>query len=244
LEILNGRDISKESINYFDKSDFFNFFDGKIISIVGPAPAEAFDAKEIDSSDLVVRLNHSYERKGTDPNHKGLRTDITCFNGEAAERFMHQRKGKLPQEVTWACFKSPGLVDSVKAKNKGKFVRSHILFNQPKFHGNFNMLPIVALDFAIFSANPLKIYHSDLMLTIVRQKGYYPKDIDRPDDAASIQKNFRRSSVVHDPIQQYRTLHTLWQNKKISGDARFTEVMEMELDGYLSELERVYTQID
>ena len=241
LAVLNGQDISREWVKQFDASDFSGYLSGKSIAIVGPAPTEALDAEEIDSHDLVVRLNHSYEGKGTDPKHKGMRTDVTCFNGQSTKNFMVEREGLLPSEVSWGCFKSPHLISNIKDKNKDKNARAHITFYQPQFHGGYNMVPIVAIDFALFTAKSLKVYHTDLMLTITRQKGYYPESSNRPsDEVTSMQKIFRRGSITHDPIQQYRTLNSLWRNEKITGDARFVEVMKMGLDAYLVELERVY----
>lgn len=238
LAALKGQDISRESVKRFDNSDFSDYLIGKSIAIVGPARTNAQDAEEIDSHDLVVRLNHSYEGKGTDLKYKGLRTDITCFNGEQGENFMRERDGLLPSEVTWGCFKEPSSISDVKEKNKN--ARAHIIFYRPQFHGSYNMIPIVVLDLAIFAADSLKIYHTDLMLTVGRQKGYYPAKFNRSDDIVSMQQTFRTSSIVHDPIQQYRTLNRLWSNGKITGDARFVEVMKIGLDAYLFELERVY----
>ena len=241
LAVLNGHDISREWLDQFEESDFADYLVGKSIAIVGPAPTAALDAEQIDSHNLVVRLNHSYEGKGTDPQHKGLRTDVTCFNSEQAKSLMQKRNGVLPGEVTWGCFKSPGLISHITDENKNKNARNLITFYQPQFHGSFNMVPIVALDLALFAANSLKIYHTDLMLTINRQKGYYPESFNRPsDDVASMQKIFRHTSIAHDPVQQYRTLNNLWRNEKITGDARFVEVMQMGLSTYILELERVY----
>ena len=102
-------------------------------------------------------------------------------------------------------------------------------------------MPTVALDLALFNAKSIKIYHTDLMLTIDRQKGYNPESFNMPsEDIEGMKKNFRSSSILHDPILQYRTFHKLWRTKKITGDARFVEVMEMGLDAFLCELERVY----
>lgn len=201
LAVLNGHEISRECVKQFDGSGFADYLAGKSVAIVGPAPTDALDAEEIDNHDIVVRLNHSYEGKGTDPKNKGLRTDITCFNGEQAKSFMQERNGELPPEVTWGCFKSPDPISDIKHKNKDKNVRAHITFYKPQFHGGYNMIPIVALDLALFTAESLKIYHTDLMLTITRQKGYYPESFNRPsDDTNSMQKLFRRGSITHDPI--------------------------------------------
>ena len=79
------------------------------------------------------------------------------------------------------------------------------------------------------------------MLTVARQKGYNPESFNMPsEDIEGMKKNFRSSSILHDPILQYRTFHKLWCTKKITGDARFVEVMEMGLDAFLFELEHVY----
>jgi hypothetical protein len=241
LAVLNGQDIPREWVQHFDRSDFADYLAGKTIAIVGPAPTEALDAEEIDRHDLVVRLNHSYEGKGTDPKHKGLRTDIACFNGEQGYNFLHEHNGLLPKDVTWGVFKSSAAASHVQEKNADKHARSFTrLCRQSCFHGSLNMIPIVALDLALFSASSLKVYHADLMLSVARQKGYYPESFNRPNDLVGMQHVFRRSSIVHDPIQQYRILNSLWRNKKITGDARFVEVMKMGLSNYLVALELVY----
>jgi hypothetical protein len=247
MAVLAGQKIPSEWVKSFDGSDFANYLAGKSIAIVGPAPTEALDAEEIDSHDIVVRLNHSFEGKGTDPEHKGLRTDISCFNGEQAESFMNERNGIMPREISWGCFKSPiwrltcDVLRYVKEANTDKQARAHITFHHPQFHGSFNMIPIVALDLSLFNAKSIKIYHTDLMLTVARQKGYYPESFNiPPEDIERMKRNFRSISVQHDPIQQYRILHKLWRTKKITGDARFVEVMGVGLDAYLCELERMY----
>ena len=241
IAVLVGQKIPSEWVKSFDVSDFADYLAGKSIAIVGPAPTEALDGEEIDSHDIVVRLNHIIEGKGTDPEHKGLRTDITCFSGVHARNFMNERNGILPREIFWACFKTRGMARHVKEANTDKQVRDHITFFQPKFHGLFNLMPTVALDLALFNAKSIKIYHTDLMLTVARQKGYIQKSFNMPsEDIEGMKKDFRSSSILHDPILQYRTFHKLWRTKKITGDARFVEVMEMGLDAFLCELERVY----
>ena len=243
MAVFASKKILLERVKNFDGSSFADYLAGKSIAIVGPAPTEALDAEEIDSHDIIVRMNHSFESKCTDSEHKGLRTDISCFNGESAKNFMNERNGIMPREISWSCFKSPGVVSYVKEANTGKQARDHITFHQFQFHGSFNMMPVVTLDLALFNAKSIKIYHTDLMLTIARQNGYYPESFNRLHEGTErMKKKFRSASAIHDPIQQYQTLHKLWCAKKITGDARFVEIMEMGLDAYLCELERVYAK--
>lgn len=241
IAVLIGQKIPSEWVKSFDVSDFADYLAGKSIAIVGPAPTEVLDGEEIDSHDIVVRLNHIIEGKGTDPEYKGLRTDITCFSGVHSRDLMNELNGILPREVSWACFKTRGMARHVKEANTDKQVRDHITFFQPKFHGLFNLMLTVVLDLTLFNAKSIKIYHTDLMLTIARQKGYIQKNFKMLSEDIEVMKNdFRSSSILHDPILQYRTFHMLWRTKKIKGDARFVEVMEMGLDAFLSELELVY----
>ena len=221
-------------------SEFASFLKGKSVALVGPAPSNAFDAGEIDGHDVVVRLNHSFDGKGTDFIHKGIRTDITCFNGEQADALINERGAILPAELKWACFKSAAKIPLIKKTNPGAKIRCHVSFqgvNSTQFHGNFNMIPLVCLDFSLFNARTIKIYHADLMLTIRRQDGYYPESFEREKKLRDI---FLIGSVSHDPIQQFYVLSRLFETKKISGDLVFSRVMNMGLERYLIELESAY----
>lgn len=240
MTVLNGQEIAQESVERFEGSGFADYLAGKTIAVVGPAPTRATDAEEIDSHDLVVRLNHSYERKGTDPEHKGLRTDITCFNGEQTNVLIEERDGVLPKEVSWGCFKNSNRARRVGKKNPEKYTRSHITFYENQFHGSFNMMPIVALDFSLFATKSVKVYHTDLMLTVPRQKGYYPKSMERFGCQKDPVRAFLAGGIMHDPIQQFTLLSRLFFNGKITGDHRFCEVMHMGLKEYCAALETVY----
>lgn len=243
FSILHGLDIDHEWTNVFDKSDFGEYLEGKDIAIVGPAPTTALDGEIIDSYDLVVRLNHSFDFKGTDPNFKGLRTDITCFNGEQADAFIRERDGILPKELSWcslkpSTFKSQTRIGMIQANSPGIKIRNDVSFRETQFHGSHNMIPRVSLDFSQFKAKSVRIFHTDLMLTIARQKNYYPDSFGFGDN---MKNTYVKSSIKHDPIQQYRTLHQLVKVGKISGDDKFNSVMNMGLHKYLVNLENVYS---
>ena len=237
LSVLNAEQVPESDLAVFDKTGYLEFVKSKNIVIVGPSPTEAQDAAEIDSSDVVIRLNHSFSGKGTDSVHKGLRTDVTYFNGEQAIAFTKERNGIMPSEISWACCKGQGRALEVQARNPDKYCRSLVSFDGMTFHGSYNMVPLVVMDLVAIARQSIKIFHTDLMLTISRAKGYYPQSFQRH---GKEQYAFLRGSISHDPVLQYRTLRRLWETKKIHGDKAFEEVMMMGLDNYLRKLERVY----
>lgn len=237
LMLMSGDQIPKALSEAFDNTEYSKFIQNQNVAIVGPAPTQSIDAVEIDASDVVIRMNHSYQGKSTDQFCKGLRTDVSCFSSEQKSAFLNERHGILPAEITWACFKGANAASVVQTKNEKKYCRSFIMFEDMNFHGALNMIPLVALDLACFQCAFIKIFHADLMLTAARVAGYYPESLSKD---GKMKSTFRRGSISHDPTLQYLTLNKLWRNKKLSGDQRFEQVMEMGLDNYLVELEKVY----
>jgi len=225
--------------DYDTENEFFRFLNDKKIAVVGPVPTTDLDAKEIDSFDLVVRLNYAFVGKGCDSKHKGLRADITYFNAEQASFFLSDNNGLLPENIQWACFKNKNQRDAVHALNPDKPCRSINMFNDVSFHGTRNMIPLVVMDLCLSKAKQIKIFHTDLMLTAARVAGHYPMSFNR--DQKRLIDITRRSSVVHDPLLQYRLLFRLWLVGKIEGDHRFNQVMSMGEKEYLKELQNVYS---
>ena len=217
---------------------FSEFLLDKSVAVVGPSPTNADDADEIDSFDLVLRLNYSYSGKGCDALHKGLRTDIACFNSEQASVLIKEHNRSLPEEIKWACFKKDSLTEIVGALNKGCCCHSLVRFDDMNFHGDYNMIPWVVMDLCVNNAKNVKVFHTDLMLSQGRLPGYYPASFGRHDDMMN--DLFWSSCIVHDPVLQYRALCQLWSLGKIEGDARFNEVMMLGEQRYLEELEKVY----
>lgn len=218
---------------------FKRYLEGKSIALVGPSESHVSDAEEIDSYDEVIRLNFSQPGKGCDDQFNGNKATVTYFNFEQVRAFCEDRRGELPESVRYACLKSDALLGSLAEKNLNASLRRLVSFDGLFFNGSLNMGPIAALDIALHSSFPLKIYHMDLMLTVRRFQGYYPDSFER-DSEKSLVKAFNRSTVVHDPITQYRLLKGLWESEAISGDQRFDEVMQLGCEKYMQQLQDLY----
>ena len=60
---------------------YFEILENKNVAIVGPSYTEQKNGAEIDSFDLVIRINHINQNENLDIHKKGSRTDITYING-------------------------------------------------------------------------------------------------------------------------------------------------------------------
>lgn len=237
FSLINDKIVESKWHNDPKYNDYSAYLNNKTIALVGPAAIKDKYALEIDSNNIVCRLNYSYSGKGTDSISKGLKTDITIFNGQNANSFLKNFNGILADELSWSCFKGNRMAKLIQKKNNHKRVRAlTTMFDDIIFHGSLNLIPIAAMDFAQFNPSKIKIYHTDLMLTVLRQKGYDSNSYNLNDKKLE----FKKSSVTHDPIVQFFILNRLWENHKITGDNKFNNIMKKGLDSYLQQLEFIY----
>lgn len=238
-DLLNTKALK---INDNSKSNKYReFLAGKKICVVGPANVSNDDGSEIDKFDLVIRLNHSYNKKGTNSVIKGTRTNVSYFNGEQGEILLNKNQGELPSELHWCCFKREDHSKKFSTLNPDKNIRFITSYNPYFFHGTPNMLPNLLLDLCNLTCFPVKLFHFDLMLNPIRQNDYYPKGLNVPQQNEILNSfYFKKSTIKHDPILQFKILSKLWQNHKIIGDEKFTEIMSKGLNAYLIELEKIY----
>ena len=105
------------------------------------------------------------------------------------------------------------------------------------YHGSLNLLPNILLDLVRFNAKSIKVFHSDLYLTLIPSKGYYENFNNEVITA------IRGFSFSHDPLTQYFITNTLWKNNKIFGDQYFENVMTLDALTYMKILEMKYSKI-
>lgn len=237
--------------------EFRKLVQGKSIAVVGPAKVDRQDAAQIDSYELVVRCNYREKGVGVDDTVKGLRCDITYFNGVQDKYFCDQETVNWPHEIEWAVCKSQVRAERVAekvtrfldtCKDTGSFRNLHRFKTralQPArrviFHNKrLNAIPNIALDLHRFNPASIYVFHVDLFLTVERISSYHP-------DTMKIDNYLRQSvaalssfSGVMDPITQYWILHELWQLGKIEGDSRFNEVMSLGEQEYMRQLQVIY----
>lgn len=238
-------------LNKFIKIENFNneidtlygdTINNKNIALVGPGNFESIDGELIDSHDLVIRLNYEDSLKYASPIKKGTKCNITYFSGGQTTFLLENKISDWPKDITWLVTKVNNVIELIKLKffrfgNLSTNVRSFIHQDINLYHGSLNLLPNILLDLIRFNAKSIKVFHSDLYLTLLPSKGYYE---DYNNEVITAIRGF---SFSHDPLTQYFLTNTLWKNNKIIGDQYFDTVMNMDALSYMKNLEKKYKKI-
>ena len=226
--------------NDFQNKKFLKTLNNKSVAIVGPAETDRKDASEIDSFDIVVRLNYTHSGKNLDEFKKGLKIDISYFNGEQIDYLISNNNSKIPTDLKVACFKDNDTKrkDQLEKANPKKITKKITNYNMLNFYSSFNLLPLVLLDILEANVKIVKIFHSDLHLTVNRSLNYYPSVFKR--EQSILPKIMRESFLDHDPMMHHKFLKNIYNHDKIIGDVKFDEVMKLDTYTYLQKLEKIY----
>jgi hypothetical protein len=227
------------NINYHNlDSKFHSLIKGKSIAIVGPSSTIEKDADEIDSFDLVVRLNYIRQDKGCDKIFNGVKTDISYFNGQHANSINFKNKTLVLEALSYSCFKKKlGVSSFIKKRSVSIKYREMLNFDSFLWHGTFNLIPLVLMDILAYKPKKIKIFHADLMLTSTNYKGYRSKI---KLNHEKINETFRIGTITHDPVSQYKLLKKIHDSHKFSGDGGFEKLMAMGETNYVKELQKLY----
>ncbi len=239
LNLFLGFPIQNCSFDNDADCEFLDYVSNKSIAVVGPSITDSDDAEEIDSFDRVVRINYTASGKGCDPVYNGTRCDITYFNGEQGKYFISMNNFVIPDDLTWLVFRSLESREKFQKIQDKKISRILINYCKLFFNGSFNMIPNCIFDLLHFTPSKIKVFHADLMLSVRRFPGYYPDSFDYDNEKRMIEL-FCRGSVSHDPATQYLALQNLWNSKRIEGDERFNEVMQLGCEEYMLQLQNIY----
>ena len=234
--LLNIKSNIKNYEKNIKKNKFYEILDNKSVAIVGPAKTDQKNAQEIDAFDTVVRLNYTHVGKNLDKFYKGFKTDISYLSGEQAEYLIEKKNSQLPNDIKLACIKDNSMNRKkiLEKFNPNKPIDTITNYNMFTFYSSLSFLPLVLLDILEAKVKRIKIFHSDMFLTINRSPGYYPKEFNLG------QKIDLKSFLDHDPMSQHEILKKLYSHKKITGDNKFDQVMKLDTYEYLKKLEETY----
>ena len=235
--------IKNESICEFQGIDkeYLKFVKGKRIAIVGPAKTSKKDGSEIDSFDVILRLNYKDETVIMDSSIKGARSTISYFNLEQTQVVINNNFKNWPTELDWAIFNDNNTVNKIERELKFKSIETKLRsrnkkYNLTSFNTGYTALPKAVIDILRFKPAHVKIFHADFMLTVDREVGYKPSTWTEDMRAFFLEICSKR----HDPVTQFYIMKNLCASRVISGDKRFDEVISLSPQQYMKELDKIY----
>jgi hypothetical protein len=221
-------------------SEFQEYVRGKSIALVGPSPGALADGEEIESFDLILRLNYSYAGKGCDANTKGTRTDLSYFMREHGDAFLTEQGGTLPTDLKWAVMKDPEHKHkTVKSSEQRVRALEGIEERSMAFHASYTAVQCVLIDLLKYPVSRIKVFHCDLFLTVMRSPGYTPKTVNRE---SSWQQKRDVNKSFHDPYTNFLLLRSLFYNGRIEADDGLFKVLSLEPLNYLQMMEERYDE--
>ena len=218
---ISGTDIN-QSLTEADKS-FARFIENKRVAIIGPLQIDEEEQTEIQSFDVLVKLNELDIIK--EQQLKPLFPDVVYYTGKVQPKLydvLASSNGKtLP----------PFLVGKKKmqipelAANKVTF-RLRDETNPFTLNGGLNLLPRVIADLILFKTASIKVFGVDLYTSLDFDEAYHG---DKSIGWDHVFSHF----INHDMITQYKFMHACYESGYIQADARLEKVMQMNLEGYL-----------
>lgn len=210
---------------------FGRFIRDQRIALVGPVPNEKAQGAEIDDHDVVVKFGYRGGDKGRDPDTQGARMDVSYYNNTQAQQLAQADYGTVLSALRWAVFHNRKGHAQLPKECSG--TRQLVSFMWLLADTHFNAGPNAIIDMLRFRPAGVRVFNTDLMLSSGRFAGYNPTGTPPVDYIRSFIK-------THDPVLQYAVTRRLWTLGYLSGDERFSEVMEMGLRRYLEELQNAH----
>ncbi len=219
---------------YFTDNDkkYSDYLKGKTVAVVGPAPTDEALMDEIDSYDLVIRINYRGRDHLPDPKEFGTKLNVSYYNGTCINNISKTGKYDMFNDLDFAVFKS--LKYSFQ-KNLVAKMRGRILFplKYYRFYGTVNMVPATLYDLVHFEAARIKLFKVNFYLS----KTIYHEGYSSYKDGKINWGNL----AGHNPVTQINITRHLWKAGQIEVDNTCKNVLSLSNDQYLSGLEAIYT---
>ena len=239
LDTIKGRRSEKTiSSKYFDEDaeKFKDIIENKTIAVVGPAPTGEQLGEEIDSYDIVIRLNYRGKSKMPNADEFGSRIEGSYYNNENMRNLENYDNIDFLRDLNFLGIKSitPRFAEELK---KDKLTRNLFSFKDFVFFGSYNMIPIALLDLIPFNPKSIKLFKTNFFASHqTHAHGYrLESNLEHPI------RYYWRSHTRHNLISSLNLVRGLEVNNVINVDAACMQVLNYDNDQYLGIIENNFS---
>lgn len=142
---------------------FREYLRGKSVAVVGPAPTESTDGAEIDSFDVVARINWRGIESLKELDEFGQHTNISLHNAHTARLFPIKKQLVIVKKLDYLLTRRPNLVHSLQSPQASKI---RIISEYPaSFYKSLNSVPAVVFDLLLHGADNIKVFKINFYLS-------------------------------------------------------------------------------
>jgi hypothetical protein len=222
---------NKEKINKLvADSKFSNYINGKNVAIVGPAPTNIEHGAEIDSYDVIVRMN--YFGQELCPKKYGSRTDVSFYNGLMTEHLASRQK-EIDKCLNFLLFNQNAKKHDLIKRLHKRGVAEYLLPTQfPRKRPN--ALQLLCAD--IINRNPQSIKLFNLSF-------YYNKVSYAPGYkvlSKTKSHSLKEYSLIHDILENFIFVRNLFNKGSLKCDENIKEILLLDSLSYLKGVQQIY----
>ncbi len=239
-DIENVFEIARDKFNHNDWL-FNNYINGKSVAVVGPAPTAENNGAEIDSFDVVVRLNYRGMTIIKDTQKFGSRVDVSYYGNVFSESINNIANQEFFDKLDFIVFKSAKheFQDKLIESSRGRFFYSP---NYCFFNGSAHLIQNVLFDILHFSPQRVKLFNSNFFLA---SKTHYSGYRDIPSSEKDREKKDKDWKIYkrhahHKYLSSFNFTRNLWTSGLIEVDTGCEKVISMSEEAYMSAMQEIY----
>lgn len=211
---------------------FREYIQGKRVAIVGPAPSEELNGKEIDGHDIVIRINYRGDDRLDEAAVVGRKTHISLYNAHTV-RLLNNYPIEAIKKLEFVLVRRP-ISDSdsffLQVKNLRQIQENHFLL-----YKSANAVPALLFDLMLCNAGSIGIYNVNFYLGKKHHHSLYRQGDDVSNDKALLYKNIQSVMTHHSLVTQRVFCHHLLSDKVKIKDNNSSDLNKDPLT-YLSQL--------
>lgn len=214
--------------------EYYNYLKGKSVAVVGPAPSHEDLGKEIDSFDVIIRLNYQGSDYLPSQIEFGEKINVSYYNSAQIKK---KAQYEYYDDLDFIVFKSRQTADrrSIEESYKNRWI---ITPDKYLFNGSLTMIQLTLFDLIHYDPKEIKLFKTNFFLSRnTHHRGYNADYLDPSSERIRRWNSF----AGHDLLTQINFTKTLKNGSYLDVDKTCETILNMPPSKYLQMMEKVFS---
>lgn len=221
------------TLPYYNKK-LEEYLKDKTVALVGPVEVGLNNGKEIDSFDLVFRLNFR-GLEGFSPEYFGTKTHFSGYADDTLRNISNEQLLKGMLQLDWV-LREGKMAETIEQKinnslvNLGEYypVRTSSGANNSFFRSNPNAIQLTLIHLLQYPVKKLKIFNTDIFISTNYNPAYRQATLEA------------WHFLIHDMVSNFIFTQVLWKRGLIEVDEVLAKVLSMTEEEYIAAMDERY----